>query len=72
MTPVHLLIYSVQTAVTTVTCIAEYLSWTHLSTADKVNLGYLYVPYLALCKFSPDPAFFSLAFFFPFLREGVQ
>lgn len=49
--PVHLLVYSVQTAVTTVTCIAEYLSWTHLSTADKVNLGYLYVPYLALCEF---------------------
>ncbi|KAL8653180.1 MAG: hypothetical protein Q9210_002253 [Variospora velana] len=51
LVPVHLLVYAVQTAVTTVTCIAEYLSWTHLSTGDKVNLGYLYVPYLALSVF---------------------
>lgn len=57
LVPVHLLAYAVQTAVTAVTCIAEYLSWTHLSTGDKVNLGYLYVPYLAL------GTFFSFLFF---------
>ncbi|KAI4245184.1 MAG: hypothetical protein L6R42_010252 [Xanthoria sp. 1 TBL-2021] len=49
--PVHLLIYAVQTSITTLTCIAEYLSWTHLSVSDKINLGYLYVPYLALSVF---------------------
>ncbi|KAI4229215.1 MAG: hypothetical protein L6R36_001064 [Xanthoria steineri] len=49
--PVHLLVYAVQTAITTLTCIAEYLSWTHLSVSEKINLGYLYVPYLGLSVF---------------------
>lgn len=56
--PIHLLIYAVQTSLTTITCIAEYLSWTHLSVAEKINLGYLYVPYLALCMFIPFFFFF--------------
>lgn len=51
MLPVHLLIYATQTAITTITCIAEYLSWTHLTVADKLNLGALYVPYLGLSVF---------------------
>lgn len=50
MVPVQLLVFAVQTAITTTVCIAEYLSWDHLSVADKLNLGYLYMPYLALCK----------------------
>lgn len=48
--PIHLLIYAVQTAVTTSTCIADYLSWTMISDVQKLELGKLYVPYLALCK----------------------
>jgi len=48
--PIHLLIFAVQTAVTTSTCIADYLSWTRFSNAEKLELGKLYVPYLALCK----------------------
>jgi len=48
--PVHLLVYAVQTAVTTATCIADYLSWTTVTSEQKLALGYLYVPYLALCK----------------------
>ncbi|KAI4108736.1 MAG: hypothetical protein L6R37_000900 [Teloschistes peruensis] len=51
MIPVQLLVFAVLTAVTTIVCIAEYLSWEHLTVADKVNLGYLYVPYLALSVF---------------------
>ncbi|KAF2484965.1 transmembrane protein 6/97 [Neohortaea acidophila] len=46
--PIHLLVYAVQTAVTTLTCIADYLSWTGFSNAQKIELGKLYVPYLAL------------------------
>jgi len=38
----------VQTAVTTATCIADYMSWSAFSTAQKMELGKLYVPYLAL------------------------
>src|ERR1700761_5452902 len=52
--PVHLLVYAVQTAVTTATCIADYLSWTTVTSEQKLTLGYLYVPYLALCKWSSD------------------
>lgn len=63
MIPVQLLVFAVQTAVTTTVCIAEYLSWEHLTVADKVNLGYLYVPYLALCMFR---------FYFSFLDEGYS
>jgi len=48
--PIQLLIYAVQTAVTTATCIADYMSWTAFSTAEKAELGKLYVPYLALCR----------------------
>ncbi|KAF1819509.1 uncharacterized protein K489DRAFT_412823 [Dissoconium aciculare CBS 342.82] len=46
--PIHLLVYSVQTALTTATCIAEYLSWSGYSNSEKVELGKLYIPYLAL------------------------
>lgn len=48
--PIHLLIYALQTALTTATCIADYLSWTGYSSAEKIELGKLYVPYLALGK----------------------
>lgn len=48
--PIHLLIYAVQTALTTVTCIADYLSWSGYPYDQKIELGKLYVPYLAICK----------------------
>lgn len=51
--PIHLLIYAMQTAVTTATCIADYLSWSGFSNAEKIELGKLYVPYLMVCKLSP-------------------
>lgn len=51
--PIHLLIYAMQTAVTTATCIADYLSWSGFSNAEKIELGKLYVPYLMVCKFNP-------------------
>lgn len=47
--PIHLLVYAVQTAVTTATCIADYMSWSDFLDAQKLELGKLYVPYLALC-----------------------
>jgi hypothetical protein len=51
MVPVHLLIYAMQTAITTSTCIADYLSWSNFSSSEKIELGKLYVPYLALCEY---------------------
>lgn len=50
--PIALLIYAVQTAVTTITCIADYMSWSDFSATEKLELGKLYMPYLALCKSS--------------------
>jgi hypothetical protein len=47
------LVYAVQTAVTTATCIADYLSWSDYLNSQKIELGKLYVPYLALCMFLP-------------------
>jgi hypothetical protein len=41
----------VQVTVTTATCIADYMSWTEFSDAQKMELGKLYVPYLALGMF---------------------
>ncbi|RMY70214.1 hypothetical protein D0863_05949 [Hortaea werneckii] len=49
--PAHLLVFAVQTALTTSTCIADYLSWSGYSNAEKIELGKLYVPYLALSVF---------------------
>ncbi|KAF2091756.1 hypothetical protein K490DRAFT_61186 [Saccharata proteae CBS 121410] len=49
--PLHLLIYACQTGMTTVTCIADYLSWQNFSSEQKMSLGALYVPYLALACF---------------------
>lgn len=40
--------YATQTAVTTLTCIADYMSWTTVSRDVKLQLGLLYAPYLAL------------------------
>lgn len=57
--PIQLLIYAVQTAVTTATCIADYLSWTVLSDVEKLELGKLYVPYLALCTWRQESINFN-------------
>ncbi|QIX00603.1 hypothetical protein AMS68_006120 [Peltaster fructicola] len=47
--PLHLLVFALETALTTATCVADYLSWTGYTTAQKVEIGKLYVPYLVLC-----------------------
>ncbi|PNS21723.1 hypothetical protein CAC42_1577 [Sphaceloma murrayae] len=49
--PVQLLVYAVETGVTTLTCIADYMSWKAVSWDEKLELGKLYVPYLAVSVF---------------------
>ncbi|KAF2137992.1 uncharacterized protein K452DRAFT_256741 [Aplosporella prunicola CBS 121167] len=49
--PLQLLLYACQTGMTTITCIADYLSWKSFSSNQKLRLGALYVPYLALSVF---------------------
>ncbi|KAK6432957.1 hypothetical protein LTR95_010865 [Oleoguttula sp. CCFEE 5521] len=49
--PLHLLVYAVQTVITTTTCIADFLSWSDYEHQQKLELMKLYVPYLALSVF---------------------
>jgi hypothetical protein len=50
--PIHLLIYAVQTGITTATCISEALAWDVLSSQEKWSLaGGLYTPYLLVSVF---------------------
>lgn len=49
LVPVHLLIYAVQTAMTTLTCIVDYMSW-NVEVKVKMDLGALYGPYLLVCE----------------------
>jgi hypothetical protein len=48
--PLHLLIFAMETAITTLTCISDMLGWVAFTAEQKVQLCYLYVPYLALCE----------------------
>lgn len=50
MVPLQLLIWAVETALTTFTCTLEMLDWEGYSNEERLRLGGLYVPYLALGK----------------------
>jgi hypothetical protein len=50
--PANLLVFALQAGITTLTCLAEVSSWTVIGSAQRQALYQLYVPYLALCKFS--------------------
>jgi len=58
-TPVILLIYAVETFVTTSVCIAEYVAWP-LTVDEKINLTTLYGPYLALSLLMGIDMYFRL------------
>lgn len=48
MVPVHLLVFGVQSFVTSLPCLAEVWSWADRTLAEKQNLTMLYSPYVAL------------------------
>jgi hypothetical protein len=50
LVPVHLLIWACETALTTLTCVVEAMSWEGFTGQEKVALAQLYVPYLLLGK----------------------
>ncbi|OAL39315.1 hypothetical protein AYO20_01185 [Fonsecaea nubica] len=54
LVPLHLLIFSLEVAVTTLTCIVDISSWKGYSSAQKSDLYGLYVPYLVLGTCSPQ------------------
>lgn len=48
LVPLQLLVFALETAVTTLTCTLEMLSWEGYSVEEQSRLCALYVPYLAL------------------------
>jgi hypothetical protein len=50
LVPVHLLVWAVQTAVTTGTCVVEYMAWEGVEDGVVGGLHGLYGPYLGVGK----------------------
>ncbi len=48
MVPVHLLVWAVQTVITTLTCIVDFMSWEDITREETVGLAGLYCPYCVL------------------------
>ncbi|KAL2217828.1 putative integral membrane protein [Thermoascus aurantiacus ATCC 26904] len=48
LVPLNLLVWAVQTVITTVACLAEVWSWTDRTQEQKSNLTMLYAPYALL------------------------
>jgi EXPERA (EXPanded EBP superfamily) len=55
LVPLHLLIWSVETAMSTLTCTVETMSWEGFTKDERIALAQLYVPYLVLGKLSAQP-----------------
>lgn len=54
LVPVNLLIFGVQACVTSLTCLVDVWSWEDRSTDEKVQITYLYGPYVALGMYTPS------------------
>jgi len=52
LVPLVLLVYAMETVMTTGTCIVDFWAWDNFTHDEKMGLVGLYVPYLVLCKFS--------------------
>lgn len=48
LVPLQLLIWAVQVATTTATCVVDFMNWEGVTTREQMGLAQLYVPYLAL------------------------
>jgi hypothetical protein len=56
----NLLIFGIQTALTTFTALVEMLSWEGYTMGEQLRLSSLYGPYLALAVVMAVDAFFRL------------
>jgi hypothetical protein len=77
--PIVLLVYAMETVLTTATCMYDYAFWTTVSYDVKVGLTTLYGPYLALCTLislsshaSPSPCVFFYPSFAVFGSCGLH
>ncbi|KAM5456691.1 hypothetical protein MaudCBS49596_000932 [Microsporum audouinii] len=48
--PLHVLVWAIQTFITTLTCVVEVWSWIDRTTDQKMNISLLYVPYMIFGK----------------------
>ena len=51
LVPLHLLIWSIETSLTTLVCVVDILNWPGYSREEVLALQQLYVPYFLLGKF---------------------
>lgn len=59
LVPLHLLIFSVEVAVSTLVCTLEMLSWEGYSAEEQKQLSALYMPYLGLGKYKPTAEWYA-------------
>jgi hypothetical protein len=50
LVPLNLLVFGLETGITTATCLAEMLNWKDFEREDKLRLCSIYVPYLVVGK----------------------
>ncbi|EEH47110.1 uncharacterized protein PADG_03208 [Paracoccidioides brasiliensis Pb18] len=60
MVPVHLLVFAVQTFITTLTCLVDVWSWTDRTTEQKTTITYMYAPYAAFAALMGIDMFYRL------------
>lgn len=60
LVPLNLLIFSLEVAITTLTCVADISSWKTYTNGQKNDLYGLYVPYLVLACLMGVDAFFKV------------
>ncbi|PGG95095.1 hypothetical protein AJ79_10269 [Helicocarpus griseus UAMH5409] len=58
--PVHLLVFSMQTFITTLTCLLDVWGWTDRSVEQKTTLTYMYGPYAAFAALLGVDMFYRL------------
>jgi hypothetical protein len=55
LVPLHLLIWSIETSLTTLVCVVDVFSWPGYNRQEVLALQQLYVPYLLLGEFCSLP-----------------
>lgn len=52
LVPLHLLVWSIEAAMSTLTCTVEAMCWEGFKKEERIALAQLYVPYLVLGRWS--------------------
>jgi hypothetical protein len=63
LVPLNLLLFALETAVTTLTCVVEMSSWPGYTAAQRADLYALYVPYLVVGEFVSTSNSYGISIF---------